>query len=90
MRIDELGRDTRPLKPVHKIPHLLQVFQMGTIGIESVRTSARPLYNGNRINDEFLDGTRVDLEMEIAGLRVLPNLEEENRNHFIIEGYSIK
>lgn len=80
MRIDKLRRDTRTLKPIHKISHLFQVFQMGTIRIKSVRSSGWPFNSGNRINDEFLDGARVYLEMEVASLRILPNLEKENHH----------
>lgn len=71
-----LGCNGGALHLVQQLTNSLQIRDMCTVGIESTFTVST---FGQRLNNEFLGPTWVDLEMEFASARVLPELSDEVR-----------
>ena len=64
-------RNSRSLHLVQQITHFLEVRDMCTIGVQCTFTRCTLR---EWINEQLLRGTRMHLEMERAGHRVLPRL----------------
>lgn len=72
MRVDELGRDRRPLQIVHDLPDLSQILDLASVGEQGRR---RPLVRWKRGDLEGCDGRGVDLKVQATSNGVLPELE---------------
>lgn len=67
-----LGRNRRTLQLVNEIAHSLEVSEVGAVRIACILRAF--LSSGDRIDQEFLHGTWVNLEVELASDRILPEL----------------
>lgn len=71
MRVNELGRDRRPLQVVYDLPNLSQILDLASVWEEGRR---RPLVRWERVDIEGCDGRGVDLKVQATSNGVLPEL----------------
>lgn len=71
MRVNELGRDRRPLQVVYDLPNLSQILDLASVWEEGRR---RPLVRLERGDIEGCDGRGVDLKVQATSNGVLPEL----------------
>lgn len=74
MRIDQLGGDSGSLHLVDNVTDFLKVLEVSSVGIQSTFTVGA---RWEWVDNEFLDTTGVDLEMQVASDRVLPADRED-------------
>ena len=71
MRVNERMGNRRPLHLVENIPHLLQVLEMSSVRVKGALTSGA---SRQRVDDKLLNTAGMNLEVQGAGYRVLPEL----------------